>query len=472
MYTGLPRKAVFRYYIPMAKSKTPGNLQTRGIAAYQKTLAQSPQAAPKKAPQKKSLTKEPARIDNSKTETAKNHDRNIGGLLKTTKTSKKLSKTKPNETKLPKIKTPLKSGKAVKAPAPVRTVPELPPKGLSGPDLSIKESESKTRRVAKFLILIGSKEASAILAKLDKAQVEEISKEIVSIKGITAEETDAILQEFRGLFATSYGFTGTAEGGVEAARRILHTAYGQEKGEALLRKAVPDSMENPLSFLEDFTGEQVAFLLRNETPAVMALVLSRLSPQITATALANIRTDQKADIVRRIAKRIETSPQVLEQVAASLREKARFVAASPETADIDGRSALTAILKHSDSGFGDRMLRELEDRDPDLGREIKERLHTLEDVVLAENKPLQEKLRSMEDKEIALLLKGKSKEFATKIYFNLSSGRRAIVMEEGEFMGAAIKRDVDAVTSSFMDWFRLGREEGRILLSGDDDIIE
>ena len=464
----------------MAKSKVPGNLHARGVAAYQKTIAKSPQGkaptkkvvpkvdsskkvAPKEEPPKNFTPKEVLPGARAKTVIAKKDNvkkddlkKNREGLLKTTG----IAKT-PVMAKTP-IKKP--SGKAMVSAASVREilVEEFP----------VEETESKARRVAKFLILIGSKEASAILSKLDKAQVEEISKEIVSIRGINAEESSAVLHEFRDLFATSYGFTGTAEGGIETARSILHTAYGQEKGEALLRKAVPASIENPLSFLEDFSGQQVAFLLRNETPSVSALVLSRLSPQITATVLANIPPGPKVDIVRRIAKLTETSPIVLEQVAAALREKARFVAAASETTDIDGRAALTAILKHADTGFGDRMLEELEYTDPELGRELKERLNTLEDVLLAENKPLQEKLRSMEDKEIALLLKGKSKEFMEKVYFNLSSGRRAMVREEGEIMGAAIKRDVDAVTSSFLDWFRLGREEGRILLTGDDDIIE
>ena len=38
------------------------------------------------------------------------------------------------------------------------------------------ESESKYRKVAKFLILIGRDEASSILSKLDSKQVEAISK--------------------------------------------------------------------------------------------------------------------------------------------------------------------------------------------------------------------------------------------------------------------------------------------------------
>jgi hypothetical protein len=60
----------------------------------------------------------------------------------------------------------------------------------------IARPESKYRRVAKFLILIGSEQASEILAKLDPGQVAEISREISQVKFITPEEGKEIFAEF------------------------------------------------------------------------------------------------------------------------------------------------------------------------------------------------------------------------------------------------------------------------------------
>jgi flagellar motor switch protein FliG len=160
-------------------------------------------------------------------------------------------------------------------------------------------------------------------------------------------------------------------------------------------------------------------------------------------------------------------------VAGALREKARKLGSvSPRDAiAVDGRGALAAILKQSDFSFGDRIIQELDQENPDLSQELKERLNTLEDVIKAEDRPIQEKLRSMSDRDLAMLLKGKTQEFAEKILSNISAQRRLVIQEEGRILGAVPRRDVDDVAKSFLAWFRENREEGRILLIDDKDVI-
>jgi flagellar motor switch protein FliG len=355
----------------------------------------------------------------------------------------------------------------LKSPAPLPRPPAAPPEG----------GDSKYRRVARFLILIGSEEAARILATLEPAQVERISGEIASIRGITAEEAERVFAEFRGEFRSllpaSAGYGGTAAGGLEAARRLLYAAFGPEKGESLLTRAVPEARKNPFDFLENLSGEDAFLLLREESPGAAAMVLSRLSPRLSAACLAKFSSERKAEIARRIARMGRTPPEALEGAAAALREKARRLTdAGGKTAPSpDGKKVLASILKHADYSFGDRILEELEEKDPDLSRDLKERLYTLEDVVKAEDRALQEKLRTMTDRDLVLLLKGRSPEFTEKILSNISANRRTLLREEAELMGPVLKKETDALVRDFMAWFRLGRETGNILLIDDEDVI-
>jgi flagellar motor switch protein FliG len=166
----------------------------------------------------------------------------------------------------------------------------------------------------------------------------------------------------------------------------------------------------------------------------------------------------------------KTVPEVLERVAAALRERAHAIGQVKAT-EIDGRAALAAILRQVDPSFGDRIVEELEETDGDLGRELKEKLYTLDDVISADDRSLAAHLRSMADRDIAILLKGRSAEFVDKIKANLSSSRRAMVEEEQELLGPLPRREVEQVGRDFMAWFRLGREQGRIILVNDEDVL-
>ncbi|MDR2597666.1 MAG: flagellar motor switch protein FliG [Treponema sp.] len=334
-----------------------------------------------------------------------------------------------------------------------------------------EQPESKYRRVAKFLILIGSEQAAEILAELDPEQVNEISKEIALTKIIKPEEKDEIFKEFHLLFSKPYSLSGSSRGGIETARRILYAAKGPEKGEALLNKAVPESRENLFSFLEEFSPEQIVMILKTETDQTAALILSRLSSKLSAGTISKLPAKQKAEILKRMAHQREISPEILEQVSAALKEKVRNIAGSANSIEINGMQTLAAILKQGDYSFGDRIINELEKENPEVGKNLKDKLYTLDDVINTIDRSVQEKLSTMTEREIAVLLKSRKQEFCEKILSCVSAGRRQIIREESEILGAVSKSDCDAAANEFLAWFRKARENGEIILESDKDVF-
>ena len=334
--------------------------------------------------------------------------------------------------------------------------------------------DSKYRRVAKFLILIGSEQASGILSELDSDQVNEITKEIAVIKTVSPEERDNIFAEFHALFSVAklqpYRLNGFASGGVETARRILYAAKGAQKGEALLNKAVPESKASPFTFLEEFSPEQLVMLFKNESEQTIALILARLTPKLSAGTICKLPPKLKPDVLKRMAHQSEVMPEVLAQVSAAFKEKVRHISGGAKDVEIDGIQTLAAILKQGEYSFGDRLINELEMEDPKIGKDLKDKLYTLDDIVITVERPIQEKLKMMTEREIAILLKGRGKEFSEKILSCVSEGRRKIIQEEFDILGPVPKRDCDAAAKDFLAWFRLARERGDIILYSDEDV--
>ena len=355
----------------------------------------------------------------------------------------------------------------------LKTTPE------SARPLTGEKAESKFRRVAKFLVLIGSDRAAEILSRLPSDQVETISAEIAEVKAIGPEEGRAVLEEFSSLLSSPYQILGASSGGVEAARRVLYAAFGPEKGEQLLVKAVPEAKPNPFGFLEDFSGTELALLFKEESPAAAALVFSRLPPKLSAEALLRITSEKKLEIVKRIARQAAVPPEVLEQVAGALREKAKHISAfSSKGGEInfDGMEALAAILKSSNLRFGSEILDKLEQDDPELSKTLKEKVYTIADILNAPDLPIQKKLANLNDRDIILLLKARTGHddtaaFREKILKNLSQGRREEILEEEGIVGAVPRRDVEEAAEAFLVWFRQEREDGGIVMMNDEDLI-
>lgn len=339
----------------------------------------------------------------------------------------------------------LKSGGLVKVP--------VSPKEADGRD-------SVYRRVAKFLLLIGIDEAAKILPHLSPEQTEKIIPEIASIRSVEPEEAEVIMEEFHGLLEKSRETTG-----IEAAREILVKAYGADKAQAMLDKAVPLNGGKPFDYLNDADSERLLYLLSDETEQVQALVLSRLDAKKAASVINLMAPVKKAEVVKRLAKMEPVSPEILRRLDQAMHEKS--LSQTTEKAEkIDGRNALAAILKKMNPEAEDEILSNLAEEDPALGEDLRSRLFTIEDVVNSDDKFIQEKLRDMTEAEIAMLIAMKSDAFKEKILSCISAGRRQLVREEQEINAPYRKSDCERITSQFFSLLRRAYECGELIIKG------
>jgi flagellar motor switch protein FliG len=119
-----------------------------------------------------------------------------------------------------------------------------------------------------------------------------------------------------------------------------------------------------------------------------------------------------------------------------------------------------------------RLLDNLEDADPSLAEQVKEKLYTMDTVLHIRDRDLQNILLDMNEKEIALLLKGQAPEIRERINLSLSSRRRLIVADEGDMMGLRPRSEADAAVREFLERLRVGEEAGTfVIIREEADLI-
>ena len=210
------------------------------------------------------------------------------------------------------------------------------------------------------------------------------------------------------------------------------------------------------------------FLLKDESPAVQALVLSRIKPEKAAAVIGKMDVEVKRDVISRLAKMQPVSPDVLARTDKAIYEKSLSIAAE-KAESIDGRSALAEILRRMPLASEDEIIETISGEDADLANDIRKRLFTLEDVEKSDDRFIQELLRSMSEKEVAYLIAGKPEPFRKKILYNVSKGRGDTVLEEEQLAKPMLKRDCDDVTGKFLGAMRSAYEQGKFKIDGRDD---
>lgn len=332
---------------------------------------------------------------------------------------------------------------------PTKTIPEVLPKG-----------EKNLRKVAKFLILLGKDEASKVVRHLSPGEIQELSKEIASIKNLEGSEAGKILEDFGYI---SSRLPGSYHGGPEVAQAILDQAFGPQKAKALLHRALPDSAPKHFDFLQDLELGALITLLKGETEMVLSLVLPHLPKAYGAKILMALSPALQNRLILRMAKMAPISTEVVNQVEASLKEKIRQ-AGTFVTDEIDGHARLAEILRHMNLSQETSLLKSLDTSAPQLAHTLREKLFTQETLMHLMDDSLEDLLRSFDERQIALLLVGAIPTLQAKIRVNISSRRMVLIQEEIELMNPPDQGEVQSTLKDFLELCRSRVRDGSLVL--------
>ena len=327
-----------------------------------------------------------------------------------------------------------------------------------------EKGPSKTE-IAKYMLVIGPDQASQILKHLPEDAVEAIIQEISRIDHLQPKERDEILAKFDYLFATTQPKTA---GGVDTARGFLVQAFGSEKGEQLLRQALPEQVFKHFQFMEEYEPQQIHTLLKHEGFALRALVLSHLNPTLAAGVIKLMPREDQLDIIRRLSKMEKLDREVLISVEEAMKERIRKIG-TVQASEVDGKGVLAEILKHMDAKSETTLLEFLDDEDPILGSDIKERLFTIDTLLAIEDRDLQRILQEIENSKLALIMKGKSEEIRRKILTNLSQSRAELVIDEYQYMGPKRRSEIDEVTRDLVRYLKKLEEQGKLVVRRENE---
>jgi len=325
------------------------------------------------------------------------------------------------------------------------------------------------QKAAILLISLGPEVSAQIFKHFKDDEIEQLTLEIANIRKVNNDDKDGIITEFHDLLvAKEY----ISSGGIDYAKEVLEKALGNQKALDIIQRLTATLQVKPFDFVRKTDPSQLLNFIQSEHPQTIALIIAYLSPEQAAQILSALPPERQADVARRIAIMDRTSPEVIREIERLLERKLSSVV-SEDFTSAGGVGAIVEILNRVDRTTEKTIMESLEIQDPEMAEEIKRRMFVFEDIVQLDDRAIQQILREVDGKDLALALKGASEEVSAKIQRNMSKRAADMLKEDMEFMGPVRLRDVEDSQQRIVNIIRKLEEAGEIIVArgGGDEII-
>ncbi len=318
------------------------------------------------------------------------------------------------------------------------------------------------RKSAILLVALEAGIASEIFSNLAEEDMELVSQEIAQLGIVKKQELLGVLEEFKDLVLVQRLLR---EGGYDHAIQLISESVPKNKATKLIRLLEAQRQSVPFHFLEHAEADVLSTFLQEELPQTIALVLSYMEQGKAAEVLTNLTPERQCDIVKRIATLGHTSPEAIKRVEAGLQKYLASLAFE-EMQEVGGVKTVSEILNVMDRATERQILESIEEENPDLATEIKKLMFVFEDLMLVDDKGIQNILKEIENKELALALKLASEDLKEKIFKNMSTRAAELIREELEYMGPVRIADVEQAQQAIVEIVRRLEENGEVVVQG------
>jgi flagellar motor switch protein FliG len=318
------------------------------------------------------------------------------------------------------------------------------------------------QKAAVLLIALGAQNAAEILKHLSMREVEALSLELAALEEIQPEIGQLVLDELAQRVIASEAM---GQGGVDYARSVLEQVFGPERAMEVIQVVSEAAEGRPFDFVRRTPPEQIAAFLVDEAPQTIALVIANLTAGHGAKVLAELPTDMQPDVALRIALMGETSTSIVRDVAQGLRDKLSNVL-EHEHSSAGGVETLAELLNQAGRSTERNVLQTIGASHEDLAEEVRARLFTFEDLHRLSDRELQMVLREVDQKDLALALRGVPDWLMDKITANMSSRAAELLREDIEAQAPQRKHVVEEAQGRIVAIVRRLEDNGTITLGG------
>jgi flagellar motor switch protein FliG len=330
-------------------------------------------------------------------------------------------------------------------------------------------SELGTRKSAILLMALGEDRAAAALAHLATSEVQTLGLAMAKLSSVSKDELNSVLSEFR---HETEQLSALHLGSSSYIRAVLKKALGDDRASNLLEDILQnDEPHSGIERLNQLEASEVAELIRDEHPQILATVLIHLDRMKASEVLEKLPTRLRHDVIMRVATFGGVQPSALMELTDVLTEM--LSGQGLKRSRLGGVRTAAEIVNLMNSAQEDEAIAHVREHDEALAQRIIDEMFVFENLLSLEDRSIQRLLKDIESDSLITALKGAPQELRDKFLANMSQRAAETLREDIELRGPVRVSQVEAEQKAILQVARRLAESGEIVIAapGTDDFV-
>lgn len=323
-------------------------------------------------------------------------------------------------------------------------------------------SDLGIKKAAILMLALGEDEAVEVMKYLGPREVQKLGSAMSSMKAVTTDELESVLQEFRLRTKTNTSFGLDSD---DYIRNVLTKALGDDKATSLLNRILGAREARGIESLKWMDADAVAELIQNEHPQIIATILVYLEPDQASAILTLLSERLRNDVMLRIATLEGVQPGALRDLNEVLTQLLSGADAFTQSSR-GGVEAAAEILNYLDDSVEASVSSHIRETDADLAQRIQDKMFAFDHLVDLDDRAVQSLLREVHSETLIVAMKGASEELKDKIFKNMSGPAAEILRDDLEAKGPVRLSRVEAEQREILHLVQRLAEQGQIVLEG------
>ena len=323
-------------------------------------------------------------------------------------------------------------------------------------------SETGTRKSAILLMALGEDRAAAALAHLATSEVQTLGLAMAKLASVSKNELNTVLSEFR---HETEQLSALHLGSSSYIRAVLKKALGDDRASNLLEDILQnDEPHSGIERLNQLEASEVAELIRDEHPQILATVLIHLDRMKASEVLEKLPTRLRHDVIMRVATFGGVQPSALMELTDVLTEM--LSGQGLKRSRLGGVRTAAEIVNLMNSTQEEEAIAHVREHDEALAQRIIDEMFVFENLLSLEDRSIQRLLKDIESDSLIIALKGAPQELRDKFLANMSARAAESLREDLEARGPMRLSEVEAQQKEILKALRRLADEGQIVLGG------